>query len=116
MQRIHGFDSAERALAAVVGVMLLAASGSLLAQNAASGGAPSVRSGATSMTGSFTGEYVNGSPVYRLPSITVTVSRKAELARLAREDRLAAVAAKSAERHKAPRPAQVAVISDQSVK
>jgi len=31
----------------------------------------------------------NGIPVYRLPSVTVAVSRSAELARIAREEQLA---------------------------
>lgn len=37
-----------------------------------------------------TGEYENGLPVYRLPSIAVTVSRSEALARIAREESLAA--------------------------
>ena len=45
---------------------------------------------ATPMTGVATGEYENGVPVYRLPSVAVTVSRSAELARMAREEQLAA--------------------------
>ena len=36
-----------------------------------------------------TGEYQNGAPVYRMPSIAVTVSRSEALARIAREDSLA---------------------------
>jgi hypothetical protein len=36
-----------------------------------------------------TGEYDNGAPVYRLPSITVTVSRRDALAKMAVEDSLA---------------------------
>jgi len=39
--------------------------------------------------GQFTGRYVGDTPVYRLPSICVTVSRTSELARLEREERLA---------------------------
>jgi len=31
----------------------------------------------------------NGVPVYRLPSVTVAVSRSAELAKIAREEQLA---------------------------
>jgi hypothetical protein len=38
------------------------------------------------MVGLFTGELVNGTPVYRLPPITVSASRKAELARIDREE------------------------------
>jgi hypothetical protein len=40
------------------------------------------------MVGQFTGKFVNGTPVYRLPSIRVSVSRTAELARIEREERL----------------------------
>jgi len=40
------------------------------------------------MVGKFTGEFVNGTPVYRLPSIRVSASRTAELARIEREERL----------------------------
>jgi hypothetical protein len=36
-----------------------------------------------------TGEYQNGVPVYRMPSIAVTESRSEALARIAREDSLA---------------------------
>jgi hypothetical protein len=43
----------------------------------------------TPMVGTFTGEFENGVPVYRLPDITVTVSRSAELARMAQEEQLA---------------------------
>lgn len=46
---------------------------------------------ASAVTGSFTGEYANGVPVYRLPSVSVTASRKEELAKIAEEDRLAAL-------------------------
>jgi len=45
---------------------------------------------APAMVGSFTGEYVDGAPVYRLPSVTVTANKKEELAKIAEEDRLAA--------------------------
>ena len=40
------------------------------------------------MVGQFTGKFVNGTPVYRLPSIRVSASRTAELARIEREERL----------------------------
>lgn len=40
------------------------------------------------MVGQFTGKFVNGTPVYRLPSLRVSVSRTAELARIEREERL----------------------------
>ena|SRR5438552_6715590 len=39
--------------------------------------------------GDFTGEYVNGTPVYRLPPVIVVASRKVERARVAREERSA---------------------------
>ena len=42
------------------------------------------------MAGTFTGEYENGVPVYRLPTVSVAVSRSAELAKMAREEQLAA--------------------------
>lgn len=44
------------------------------------------------VVGVATGEYVNGTPVYRLPSVNVTVSRSAELAKIAREEALASAA------------------------
>jgi hypothetical protein len=40
------------------------------------------------MVGRFTGKFVDGTPVYRLPSIRVSASRTAELARIEREERL----------------------------
>ena len=40
------------------------------------------------MVGRFTGKFVNGTPVYRLPSILVSASRTAELARIERAERL----------------------------
>ena len=42
------------------------------------------------MVGVFTGEYVDGAPVYRLPSVVVT-TRKSELARMEREETLACI-------------------------
>lgn len=44
----------------------------------------------TPMIGTFTGEYENGVPVYRLPPISITADRKTEMAKMAREDQLAA--------------------------
>jgi hypothetical protein len=41
------------------------------------------------MTGVATGETVNGLPVYRLPSISVTVDRQVELAKIVKEDAIA---------------------------
>ena len=48
--------------------------------------------GLAPLIGTFTGDYMNGVPVYRLPSVTVSVNRKAELARIDREDQLARAA------------------------
>jgi hypothetical protein len=48
------------------------------------------------MVGQFTGKLINGAPVYRLPPIRVSVSRKAELARIEREERLTHVSAAKA--------------------
>jgi ABC-type enterobactin transport system permease subunit len=42
------------------------------------------------MVGVATGEMQNGVPVYRLPSVTVAVSRSAELAKMAQEGQVAA--------------------------
>ena len=39
--------------------------------------------------GVATGEYVDGVPIYRLPSVNVTVSRQAELAKMAQEEAVA---------------------------
>ena len=44
-------------------------------------------SGQGQMVGVFTGRFANGVPIYRLPAITVVASRKAELAKIEREDR-----------------------------
>ena len=41
------------------------------------------------IVGEFTGEYTEGSPVYRLPPVAVVVDRKSELARIEREEQLA---------------------------
>ena len=39
------------------------------------------------LVGVSTGKFVNGMPVYRLPSISVSASRTAELAKIEREER-----------------------------
>ena len=41
------------------------------------------------LVGTFTGEFDNGTPVYRLPPIAVTASRSAELAKMAQEEQFA---------------------------
>ena len=51
-------------------------------------------------TGVFTGEFVNGVPVYRLPSINVVAHRPAEVAKAKRED--------SSGRTARPRPSSAA--------
>jgi hypothetical protein len=45
------------------------------------------------MVGQFTGRLINGAPVYRLPSIRVSASRTAELAKIERDERLTHVGA-----------------------
>jgi hypothetical protein len=54
------------------------------------------------MAAAFTGEFVNGIPVYRLPSISISANRKAELAKIEREDHSAR--AKQAKARAAGRP------------
>jgi hypothetical protein len=51
------------------------------ANDAPAGKAP----GAMPTVGVYTGRYANGVPVYRLPPVTVVGSRRAELAKTARE-------------------------------
>jgi hypothetical protein len=48
------------------------------------------------VTGVFTGRYVDGAPVYRLPSVSVSVNRKAELAKIEREEKDASARARLA--------------------
>jgi hypothetical protein len=50
------------------------------------GPVPTSRPAQERMVGLFTGEFVNGTPVYRLSPITVSASRKAELAGIDREE------------------------------
>ena len=52
--------------------------------------------------GVFTGEFVNGIPIYRLPSISVSANRTAELAKMEREEQL--TRAKQAKARAAARP------------
>jgi hypothetical protein len=49
---------------------------------------------AAAVVGTATGEIDRGMPVYRLPTVEVTVSRSEALARIAREDALAAAKSK----------------------
>jgi hypothetical protein len=46
------------------------------------------------MVGVATGEYVDGKAVYRLPTVSVTVSRRAELAKMAEEEARAIASAR----------------------
>lgn len=50
---------------------------------------PTATSTQESISGVATGETVKGVPVYRLPPITVTASRRVELAKIAREETIA---------------------------
>jgi hypothetical protein len=51
--------------------------------------APAKVDGPAPMVGTFTGEFDRGVPVYRLPPVTITTTRSAELARMAQEEQLA---------------------------
>ena len=51
-------------------------------------GSPPTSKTQAQMVGVFTGEYINGSPVYRLPPVMVVASRKVERAKLEREKQL----------------------------
>ena len=71
----------------LLAAMLIAASPA--AAGEALGPVPITRPSAREpVIGLFTGKFVNGMPVYRLPSITVLASRKAEFAGIEREERL----------------------------
>jgi hypothetical protein len=54
---------------------------------------PAAATRGTAVTGTFTGAYVNGAPVYRLPPVNVSASRAAEIARIKREGEQAEAAA-----------------------
>ena len=83
-----------RNIVATVSIVLVAAVliGSTTWNSAKVPAAPPVAKTAvpTPMVAVPTGEYENGVPVYRLPSVSVAVSRSAEIARMAREEQLAA--------------------------
>ena len=68
-------------------VVALIATVALGAAGVAIGSPPTSKTQAQ-MVGVFTGEYVNGAPVYRLPPVTVVASRKVERAKLEREKQL----------------------------
>ena len=50
---------------------------------------PVVKSEEAPMVGKFTGEFEQGAPVYRLPSINVVTTRSAELAKISQEAQIA---------------------------
>jgi len=74
---------------ALVGVALIGAAASHPTKETVPTSPVAVPTVQAPMIGVPTGEYQNGVPVYRLPSITVTVSRSEAVARIAREDSLA---------------------------
>lgn len=71
------------AAVAIAGAMLSPAESITSPPPAATVAAPAA------MVGVATGELANGVPVYRLPAITVAVSRSEALAQIAKEERLA---------------------------
>ena len=74
---------------ALVAVILIAAA-TLTPANEASVAAPVAKAEAqATIVGTFTGEFDNGVPIYRLPAVAVTTRRSAELAKMAREEQFA---------------------------
>lgn len=71
------------AAALVAAATLSPARSALMPANAARSATPAATVGAA------TGDYENGLPVYRLPAVTVTASRSAELAKMAQEEGVA---------------------------
>ena len=65
--------------------MLIAVVGSAAACEKASPARVAGASGETRAAGTFTGEFVNGAPVYRLPSINVVGRRQVEVAKTQRD-------------------------------
>ena len=77
---------------AVTFVVVVALAGSAFA--AVDATKPAATAGSPSQpVATFTGEYVQGAPVYRLPPVTVSTSRAAALAAIAQEDKAAAASA-----------------------
>jgi len=71
-------------------VVTLIATAALGASAEAADSQPTGTAPATAqLIGSFTGEYVNGAPVYRLPPVLVVASRKVQQGRLVREEQSA---------------------------
>jgi hypothetical protein len=76
--------------AAIAFVALAADTGSAAAAGPATARPAVTTAGAPQYVGTFTGEYVNGAPVYRLPPVNVSTDRAEALARFDAEDQLAA--------------------------
>lgn len=79
-----------QALALGLAVVLLLAAIPVSTDKSAAAQLGEVASPTAPTIGTFTGEYENGAPVYRLPAIAITADRTTELAKMAREDPLAA--------------------------
>ena len=69
-------------------MVALIATAALAVGGEATGSPPSKACAPVQMAGVFTGEYVNGAPLYYLPPVVVVASRKAEEGKLAREEPL----------------------------
>lgn len=80
-------DAARLSMALLAAVVIVAATPAA-GGDAAAGPATGTASAQEPIVGQFTGKFVNGTPVYRLPSISISASRTAELARIEREERL----------------------------
>jgi len=78
------------ATAAAALVALAAATGAVAAAGPEAAGPAATTATPPHQAGTFTGEYVNGAPLYPLPPVTVATSRAAALAAIEQEDRLAA--------------------------
>src|SRR6476619_5199843 len=81
------------AISAAVAIAMLVAVGNPFKALVSGGRVDTARSAArmvvappTPAAGEFTGEYVDGVPVYRLPTIAVSTTRSEAIARIERED------------------------------
>ena len=91
MDKLAAGERSRRASARVARwVLVVALSASAALMLAVEAYAPQARSESTDarMIGVFTGEFANGAPVYRLPSIEVSANRNIELAKMEREARV----------------------------
>jgi len=73
----------------LLGAVLVATATDTWAAEAAPARPPTATPASPEIVGVFSGEFVNGAPVYRLPPISVVASREAALARLERQEQLA---------------------------